>query len=163
MIRASFLALSILSLPLYALVPRPIPPIATVTASNKAFHLDAHSVKKPTLLVFWASWCEACRRDVPLLIDLQKKHGNEADIIGVNLDEDFNVAEKFIKKTNINYENIKDGKGKIADAFFVAYTPMLIAVDTKGQIVKETNRFQDIKETLLSLISQKKAHDSSAL
>jgi thiol-disulfide isomerase/thioredoxin len=136
---------------------RSIPPIVAQTAESKPFHLDASSVKKPTLLVFWATWCEPCRKEIPHLIDWQKEHGSDTNIVGVNMDEDFTVAQKLIKKLGINYENIEDKKGKIADEFFIVYTPTMVLVDTKGRIVKESNRFSDMKETLLSLTTPKQS------
>jgi len=41
---------------------------------------------KVVLMNFWTTWCSACVGEMPALVALQKKHGNNLAIIGVSLD-----------------------------------------------------------------------------
>jgi len=41
---------------------------------------------KVVLINFWTTWCSACVGEMPALVALQKKHGNNLAIIGVSLD-----------------------------------------------------------------------------
>ncbi len=43
---------------------------------------------KPTLIEFYADWCKACRSMAPQMISLEKKFGNELDIVMLNVDNE---------------------------------------------------------------------------
>jgi thiol-disulfide isomerase/thioredoxin len=42
---------------------------------------------KSMIVNFWATWCEPCRREIPLLMDLQRQHGEAGfQVVGVAVD-----------------------------------------------------------------------------
>src|SRR5215470_13115740 len=44
---------------------------------------------KPLLVNFWATWCEPCRAEYPLLNDLAKEYAPKGlQVVGVSLDQD---------------------------------------------------------------------------
>lgn len=64
-----------------------------VRAGNLSLRaLDGRKVRladfhgKIVLINFWTTWCTACVSEMPELIELQKRHGDELAIIGVSLD-----------------------------------------------------------------------------
>ncbi|MDA9653435.1 DsbE family thiol:disulfide interchange protein [Candidatus Pelagibacter sp.] len=56
------------------------------------------------LLNIWASWCKPCKDEHPLLINLSMN--KKIKIIGLNYKDNFNKAEKFIKKLGNPYSII---------------------------------------------------------
>src|SRR5690554_4215113 len=66
--------------------------------------LDGKDVKlstyagKPTLLVFWVSWCPHCQAELPVL---QKVYGDlrskGMNAVGVSVDRDKEDAQEFVK------------------------------------------------------------------
>ncbi|MCR4301131.1 MAG: TlpA family protein disulfide reductase [Sulfuricaulis sp.] len=55
------------------------------------------------VLNFWATWCEPCREEVPLLINLQKKRGADGlQVIGVAIDNKTAVM-LFRRSNSMNY------------------------------------------------------------
>lgn len=57
---------------------------------------------------FWASWCEPCRREMPALTRLQKRHGPEGiQVIGIALDDAAQVAA-FLREAGLesNYPQL---------------------------------------------------------
>lgn len=55
---------------------------------------------KVVYLDFWASWCTPCRRSFPWLDGLTRKYaGRDLVVIGVNVDQDRDLAEKFLDGT----------------------------------------------------------------
>src|SRR5260370_39798133 len=44
---------------------------------------------KPLLVNFWATWCEPCRDEYPMLNELAKKYAPEGlQVVGISLDDD---------------------------------------------------------------------------
>jgi thiol-disulfide isomerase/thioredoxin len=55
------------------------------------------------LLNFWATWCEPCRREMPMLVDLQARYGQAGlQVVGVAVD-DPGLAREFAGKYGISY------------------------------------------------------------
>jgi thiol-disulfide isomerase/thioredoxin len=90
----------------------PAPPAAkvpTVVPDVKLPDLDGkiHSLQEgvghPRILNFWATWCEPCLREIPLLNTLQATHAGEGlQVIGIAMDLRDAVA-KFMKQTPLRY------------------------------------------------------------
>ena len=52
---------------------------------------------------FWATWCAPCRREIPLLSEIQKQHGTEGfQLVGVAVDVREDV-QKYAKEIGIDY------------------------------------------------------------
>ncbi len=44
---------------------------------------------KPLIVTFWATWCEPCRDEYPMLNDLAKQYAPQGlRVVGINLDQD---------------------------------------------------------------------------
>jgi cytochrome c-type biogenesis protein len=68
---------------------------------------------KVVLLNFWATWCEPCRSEIPVLIGLQDKYATKGfTMLGASMDEDgAKVVDPFIHETKFNV----DGQEKTMD------------------------------------------------
>ena len=79
-------------------IPATVPDLSLPDLAGKPFALrsfDGH----PRLFNFWATWCEPCRREIPLLNSLQGTHSEEGlHIVGVAVD--FRDAVRTYLKTN---------------------------------------------------------------
>ena len=58
---------------------------------------------KPVLLNFWATWCGPCRAEIPKLNELAQKYP-KLTIIGVNVAEDRDLIEGYLKTQSTDYD-----------------------------------------------------------
>jgi thiol-disulfide isomerase/thioredoxin len=106
-------------------------------------HGKKHSISewdgKLILLNFWASWCAPCRREVPLLVKLQKKYGSQGlQVIGLALDQPKPVRD-FIQHYAINYPVLvgTDKVADVGDAYgdMIGVIPFSVLIGRKGRIL----------------------------
>ena len=61
-----------------------------------------------TLIYFWASWCPHCLRDLPTLRDKQAALKDKGfNILGVNMDTDPGLAQKWIDTHKVNFPTVR--------------------------------------------------------
>jgi thiol-disulfide isomerase/thioredoxin len=73
---------------------------------------------KPLLVNFWATWCEPCRDEYPMMVELSKTYGPQGlTIIAISLDEDvdINLVRRFLAKMNPTFSNYRKKPGKDQD------------------------------------------------
>ncbi len=52
---------------------------------------------------FFASWCESCKKEMPLLIKVSKEMDREKfELIGVDVDEDIKMVKSF-KESRVSH------------------------------------------------------------
>lgn len=114
--------------------------MASIGAARAA-GLDLNAYRgKVVYLDFWASWCTPCRQSFPWLGGLVNRYGTkDLVVIGVNVDQDHELAEKFLNLTPANFPIIYDPHGEIATAYKVRGMPSAVLLDRTGQV-----RFQHV-------------------
>jgi thiol-disulfide isomerase/thioredoxin len=81
---------------------------------------------KPLLVTFWATWCEPCETEYPILVELAAKYAPQGlATIGVNMDDDsdLNVAHHFLAKNKPGFPNYRQKPGIDLDAFYRGVNP----------------------------------------
>ena len=59
---------------------------------------------RAVILNFWATWCPPCRREMPLLDQIQKKYGNKGlTVVGLDVDEPLELVRSYISSVNVSY------------------------------------------------------------
>jgi peroxiredoxin len=94
---------------------------------------------KYTLVIFWATWCENCKEEIPRIneaISLFKRAG--VDIIAISIDEDETEIKKYVKDNNISFKVASDllgWEGRAVLDYAVYATPSMFIVDRDMNIV----------------------------
>ncbi len=92
---------------------------------------------KVVLLNFWATWCPPCKAEMPDLEALYREYGAAHDfvVVGVNLQEDGAVVEKFARQAGLSFPILLDTDGEVSgQAYAVRSLPMSLIIDRDGYI-----------------------------
>jgi len=88
---------------------------------------------KPLLVNFWATWCEPCRDEYPLLNDLAKEYGPQGlKVVGVSFDQDGDLIlmRRFLaryKPVFPNYRKKEGGEAQFTQAVLPGWNGALPA------------------------------------
>lgn len=89
----------------------------------------------PIVVNFWASWCDACRAEAPLLEQTWQRYRSQGVVfIGLDFDDDEPDAVAFLQQYGITYLNGPDATEEIAVRYAVPGLPTTIFIDRKGVI-----------------------------
>ena len=108
--------------------------------------IDAAAARGKTLLVtFWATWAEPAKRDLPDLIKLYnaKHKADGLEIIGVNLDNDRETLDAFLKANPTPWPQVFEPggmDGRLADEYGIISLPTMILVDPQGKVINRNIR-----------------------
>ncbi len=96
---------------------------------------------------FWASWCPPCAQSFPFMNQLQQDYGEQGlRIIGVNLDEKIDDADKFLTKHAAEFSIAADPTKQCAKGFDVIAMPSSYLIDREG-VVRYVHRGFRLGET----------------
>jgi peroxiredoxin len=84
---------------------------------------------------FWASWCGPCRQEMPLLEQLYGRYqGMGFTLLGVNVDEEPEAADKMLKEIPVTFPVLYDPTNKVSKQYQVKAMPSTFMVDRDGNI-----------------------------
>jgi cytochrome c biogenesis protein CcmG/thiol:disulfide interchange protein DsbE len=115
----------------------PVAPGFTLSAlGDPGQHITLSQYRgRPLIVNFWASWCEPCQRETPLLASwYRKQHGH---VILVGLDENDSAASalKFARAKGVSYPVGVDPALTAANAYGVTALPQTFFLNAQHRIV----------------------------
>lgn len=90
---------------------------------------------KPTVMIFWATWCPYCKAFMPYLGQIQRDYGDEEiNIVAINAKERGEGDPKaYVEMLGFPVIGVADGDA-IAETYSVKYIPGLMIIDGNGNI-----------------------------
>lgn len=92
---------------------------------------------RPVIINFFASWCEPCKRETPLLAQFYKAHHGQILVIGVDSNDESGPALKFLKAEGVQYPVAFDPfPAKVTVSYGVDALPQSFFLNARHQIVR---------------------------
>jgi peroxiredoxin len=87
------------------------------------------------LINFWASWCGPCRQEMPLLDEMYQQYGPLGfTLLGVNVEQDTQDAERMLKDTPVSFPILFDAQNEVSKLYDVTAMPSTVLVDRDGRV-----------------------------
>jgi cytochrome c biogenesis protein CcmG/thiol:disulfide interchange protein DsbE len=104
---------------------------------------------KVVVLNVFASWCDPCRAEAPILADAERKLlGHDATIVGVTYLDNSVSSEQFVRQEHITYPVLRDVSGNFVRSFGTTGVPETFVINRQGRI-QALRRYQ-LNNTWLS-------------
>jgi len=108
------------------------------TFEGETYSFPAMARGKPTVVIFWASWCSYCKAFMPYLKKVEQEYGTDfIEIVAVNMKEEQegeSDPKAYIENTGIALTAIQAGD-EIAAAYNVRFVPGLMVLGDDGAVL----------------------------
>ena len=117
------------------LVGRPAPGFALMAFDATPLTLDAQR-GRVVVVNFWASWCyPACYEEAPVLERSWRAYRDRGVlVIGVDIQDTVEAAQKFIRDFGLSFPNAPDPTGKVSVDYGTYGVPETFFIDRRGRI-----------------------------
>ena len=133
----------------------PAPEYQAITLNNEAVSLTDYR-GKVILVNLWATWCEPCRDEMPLLEDLSQTFSHtDFEVIGVSIDETGfeKKIQQILDSGEISYEIWLDPSNKFQFKFRTIGVPESFLIDREGMIVHQwKGEFDPMSEETINIV-----------
>ena len=90
------------------------------------------------VLNFWATWCSPCIRELPSLLELQRRMKSKGvTVLAVSVDVDEKAYQQFVKDHNLNLLTVRDPSGKTNALYRTFKFPETYVIDRKGVLQRK--------------------------
>lgn len=117
-----------------ALLNKSVPSFRLTTLQNEnQFFTDKNLRGQVALLNVWATWCESCQQEHPILMEITRDY--RITVYGLDYKDTRLSAKTFLQQSGNPYSLVGfDGKGNVAIDWGVYGTPETFVIDKSGII-----------------------------
>ena len=88
---------------------------------------------KTVVIDFWASWCHVCTAELSDFVRARQTYGDRVAVVTIS-DEPHEVAESYLRQSNIDLPLIEDPEGVIHRVYSVPKIPVTLVLDPAGNV-----------------------------
>ncbi len=111
---------------------------AALNAALARRHVSLRALRGvPIVLNIWASWCDPCRQEAPLLERTWRTDGRPRGILFLGLDQQdaTSDATAFLHQYAIDYPNLHDAGNDVPRSYGATGVPETYFIDARGNVV----------------------------
>jgi cytochrome c-type biogenesis protein len=115
----------------------PAPDFTLTSLEVSQVSLSSYKGKKGVVLVFFATWCVTCMKEVPEIKRFAEAARKERiEVIGVDYKQPVDIVERFYKSNNVNYGILLDTDGTVTTGRYgIKGLPHIIGINARGEII----------------------------
>lgn len=133
------------------------PEFTLTDLKNKKVSLSDYKGKY-VMINFWATWCSACKSELPDLEKFYNENKNNKDfkLLTIDVGENKDVVEKFMKENKYNFDVLLDKNTEVSYDYTATALPTTVLIDKEGYIKKiilgamNKNSMNSYKEMLIN-------------
>ena len=100
---------------------------------------------KPTLLIFWATWCSPCRLELSKLQEhIIDRYGDKINVLPISRGEEREVVEGYISQMGYTFAIGLDGDQQAYNKYATNYIPRCFVIDSKGEVLYSGVGYDDV-------------------
>jgi cytochrome c biogenesis protein CcmG, thiol:disulfide interchange protein DsbE len=93
----------------------------------------------PLVVNFWASWCDPCEEEMPMLAEAARTHDDQIQFLGVDILDTTEPARAFIERFDVPYPNVFDAMGDTRNAVGSIGQPVTVFYAADGSVVRKVD------------------------
>jgi len=87
------------------------------------------------VLNFWASWCDPCKAEAPVLAELASRYRSQGvTIVGVDEQDLSGDGRAFASRYHLTYPLVRDSNGNVESKWGLTALPETFVLDRKGDV-----------------------------
>jgi cytochrome c biogenesis protein CcmG/thiol:disulfide interchange protein DsbE len=116
---------------------RPQAPNFTLPALNGGGNVSLDSFRgKVVVLNFWASWCDPCKGEAPVLAELADRYRPRGvTILGVDEPDLTGDGRSFVARYHLNYPIVRDSNGNVESRWGLTALPETFVIGRSGHVL----------------------------
>lgn len=126
-------------------------PAATVTTEIGGDWTPASEAGRIVVLSFWASWCEPCRLELPVLDSLYDllDSTDAVRFYAVNVGESRATVADHVRRTGMKLQVFYDSAEVASRMFAVTALPTLLVIDRDGKVLASESGYNPWMKSML--------------
>jgi len=114
-----------------------VPHTPLVALDGRTTDLPSEMRGRATVVSLWATWCDACSREIPALERLHSLTASRPDalVVGIAVGEPREAVAAFIRDRGVRIPQLVDERFHLVDALGERRVPSTLVVDHAGRVV----------------------------
>ncbi len=110
----------------------------TLPGLNGGVERSPWSNGKPSVLIFFASWCTPCKGEMPRVAAYLQAHDpSPVEVLGMDANDERGAARAFVKRDGVKFPVAFDAYGDVTTGVFgFAALPESVFINAKGVVMR---------------------------
>ncbi len=130
---------------------RPLPNYSLKNASNN-YSKIIDSSSDLNMIIFWASWCGPCRKEIPLLKEINLKYRNRGlNMVSISIDDQYEMWQKALSQEKMQWAQLVVDSSlseEVHNTFRFSVIPLTIFTDKRGFELKRFSGYEAGEDTV---------------
>jgi thiol-disulfide isomerase/thioredoxin len=97
--------------------------------------INISHLRGPLVMPVWASWCEPCKNEMPILQQFYAAHHDKVAVLGVDLMDTSSQGLGAATNWGVSFPSLEDPDGAYRGHLGITAPPTTLFIDADGQVV----------------------------